>query len=311
MTTSFKPLTAFLFCAFTFQLQAQIVRTDNIPGTEVTFRMALLPGGLFQVGNPSDSVRPTVRLDSFWIGMHEVRYDEYIVFYQKKYDSDITAHPEKPYSADAITRPSPQYMDYTYGKGKAGHPAVSMTQQAALRYCRWLWEKTGVFYRLPTEAEWEYACRAGDAHNPAPEQLGEYAWYHENSFEKYHEPGLKKPNAWGLYDMLGNVAEWTLDFFEADYLEQLGDAEVENPWIQPLRRHSRTVRGGSYDSKAENCTCTYRQRSDPRWQARDPQIPKSLWWNPDSPFVGFRLVSPVGQWDDEAVEAFFEKAIKD
>lgn len=289
------------------------MRTDSIPGAEVTFRMALIPGGIFRMGDTENKVRPTVQLDSFWIGTHEVSYDEFIVFYQKEYDTDATAHPEKNYSADAVSRPTPQYIDYTYGMGKAGFPAVSMTQQAALRYCHWLYEKTGIFYRLPTEAEWEYACNAAGSEQPAAgnQPLDETAWFFKNSFEKYHEIGQKKPNARGLHDMLGNVAEWTLDFYEKNYLENVGDSVAVNPWVQPARRHSRTVRGGSYDSNASECTCTFRQKSDPRWQARDPQIPKSRWWNPDSPFVGFRIVSPVKPASRQEVEAFFEKAIKD
>ncbi|MCC6725005.1 MAG: formylglycine-generating enzyme family protein, partial [Saprospiraceae bacterium] len=76
-------------------------------------------------------------------------------------------------------------------------------------------------------------------------------------------------------------------------------------------RHSRTVKGGSYDNNAEECTCEFRKKSEPRWQARDPQIPKSKWWNPDSPFVGFRVVRPAKQPSAAEVEAFFAKAIKD
>ena len=321
MKIHFKLLTlSILFFGFVSKNFTQPTRTDAIPGSSVTFRMALIPGGIFRMGSPEEAAQPQVQLDSFWIGVHEVSYDEFIIFYQKEYDTDTTAHPEKTYTADAVTRPTPQYIDYTYGMGKAGFPAVSMTQQAALRYCQWLYEKTGVFYRLPTEAEWEYACRANDprltesvGQEPATknEQLTESAWYYKNSFEKYHEPGQKKPNAWGLHDMLGNVAEWTLDFYEKNYLENLGSTVAVNPWVQPARRHSRTVRGGSYDSNSTECNCTFRQKSDPRWQARDPQIPKSRWWNPDSPFVGFRLVSPVKPMSQEEVEAFFEKAIRD
>lgn len=288
----------------------QVIRTDIIPGSEVTFLMALIPGDTFLMGSPDEAHRRRVKLDSFWIGVHEVSYDEFLIFYQKEYDSNTTTHPEKKYAADAITRPTPQYIDYTYGMGKSGFPAVSMTQQAALRYCQWLYEKTGIFYRLPTEAEWEYACKSGQSTSPQ-QPLDELAWYYQNSFEKYHKGGQKQPNARGLYDMLGNVAEWTADFYETNYLENLDDSLSVNPWIPPSRRHSRTVRGGSFDSDASACSCTFRQKSDPRWQARDPQIPKSKWWNPDAPFVGFRIVSPVKTLSRDEVNAYFEKAIKD
>lgn len=299
------------------------VLTEQIPGSKVSFQLALVPGGTFTMGNtdgPANEQPPRqVQLDSFWIGTTEVAYDEFIVFYQKQYDADSTAHPAQTYKADAISRPTPQYIDYTYGMGKSGFPAVSMTQQAALRYCQWLYEKTGHFYRLPTEAEWESACKFGSSavgprgvnSGQASQELSGEAWFYENSYEKYHELAQKKPNALGLYDMLGNVSEWTLDFYEENYLQNLQDDPAVNPWMEPTKRHSRTVKGGSYDSTAEECTCSARKKSEPKWQARDPQIPKSRWWNPDSPFVGFRVVRPVKQPTPAEVEAFFAKAIKD
>ena len=300
------------------EMFAQSTLTEIIPGTEVSFQIALIPGGSFLMGSPEDDPdhqknegpQRQVKVDSFWIGVKEVSYDEFIVFYHRENDSDETAHPEKSYTADAVARPTPQYIDYTYGMGKSGFPVVSMTQQAALRYCQWLYEKTGVFYRLPTEAEWEYACKTGSSGTES-KVLSERAWYYKNSFEKYHELGQKQPDAWGLYDMLGNVAEWTLDYYDDKYLVNLEGEPADNPWIVPAKRHSRTVRGGSYDSNSSECRCTFRQKSDPRWQARDPQIPKSRWWNPASPFVSFRLVRPVKQPGHDEVVVFFEKAIKD
>ncbi|MCU0346278.1 MAG: formylglycine-generating enzyme family protein [Saprospiraceae bacterium] len=301
---------------FTVKILAQTtaVTTQEIPGSKVSFKLALVPGGSFLMG--SEPQQRNVKLDSFWMGTTEVGYDEFIIFYQKQYDSNTSANTAKPYSADAISRPTPQYIDYTYGMGKSGFPAVSMTQQAALRYCQWLYQKTGVFYRLPTEAEWEYACRykigsiaVGNWQLGA--EVGDYAWFYDNSYEKYHELAQKKPNALGLYDMLGNVAEWTLDFYDENYLTTIQGDPAVNPWIEPTKRHSRTVKGGSYDSNAEECSCSFRKKSEAKWQARDPQIPKSKWWNPDSPFVGFRLVRPVKQPTAAEVEAFFAKAIKD
>ncbi len=287
--------------------------SERIPGSKVSFQLALVPGGTFTMGSTegSSNEQPPrqVQLDSFWMGTTEVAYDEFIIFYQKQYDSDSTSNPAQTYKADAISRPTPQYIDYTYGMGKSGFPAVSMTQQAALRYCKWLYEKTGHFYRLPTEAEWEFACKSSQS--ASGKELGDYAWFYDNSYEKYHELAQKKSNALGLYDMLGNVAEWTVDFYDENYLQNLQGDPAVNPWIEPTKRHSRTVKGGSYDSAAEECTCSARKKSDPKWQARDPQIPKSRWWNPDSPFVGFRVVRPVKPMSAAEVEAFFAKAIKD
>ena len=298
---------------------AQTIRYDSIPGSGVSFDMTLIPGGNFHMGSPPSDVEALpneqphhlVRLASFWMGTHEVSYDEFIIFYHRENGSDASFHPAKTYSADAISRPTPQYIDYTFGMGKEGFPVVAMTQQAALRYCRWLYKKTGVFYRLPTEAEWEFACKKSLNDDLTAGKLSEYAWYYDNSFEKYHEVGSLKPNALGIYDMFGNVAEWTLDFYEEDYLKNLTGMPALNPWVKPTQKHSRTVKGGSYDSDANQCRCAFRQKSSPRWQARDPQIPKSRWWNPDSPFVGFRLVSPIKKLTEEEVRAFCEEAIVD
>ncbi len=102
----------------------------------------------------------------------------------------------------------------------------------------------------------------------------------------------KKPNAWGLYDMHGNVAEWTLDQYAADAYSLLPDS-AHAPWAEPTRLHPRTVRGGAYDDDPDALRCAARLRSNLNWKKRDPQIPKSYWWNTDSPFVGFRLVRPV------------------
>src|SRR5699024_355979 len=114
-------------------------------------------------------------------------------------------------NVDAISTPTPSYIDMSYGMGREGYPAGSMTQYAAVMYAKWLTAKTGNFYRLPTEAEWEYACRAGSStayyYGNSPENLGKYAWYKNNNENTYHKVGKKKPNQWGLYDMMGNVAE--------------------------------------------------------------------------------------------------------
>ena len=152
----------------------------------------------------------------------------------------------------------------------------STTQQGALRYCQWLYQKTGRFYRLPTEAEWEYACRAGTNtvyfFGDDDSKLGDYAWYYENSDDKYHKVGEKLPNPWGLYDMLGNLAEWTSDEYRDNYYDLVTQSN-KNPWMIPQRKHSRTVKGGAYvvlDTK--NDSPGYRLKSEPdgsTWSA-DP-----------------------------------------
>ena len=201
--------------------------------------------------------------------------------------------------ADIITRPTKPYtpMDFEMGR-RGGFPAISMTQHAAKRYCEWLSAKTGHYYRLPTEAEWEYACRAGTttaySFGDDPADIGEYAWYFENSNEKYQKVGKKKPNPWGLYDMHGNVAEWVLDKYEADYYAKLeasgGEGIPVNPVCIPDTEYPRVVRGGSWDDDA-------------------PQLPQSAWYLTDAKGVGFRVIRPLHVPSAEEREARHYNAI--
>ncbi len=284
---------------------------QKIPGTEVHFKMVPIKGGTFTLGSPQnekgrkadEGPAKTVKIDDFYMGATEVTFEEYNEFAdQDKPQTDIP---------DGMTRPSPPYIDLTLGMGKAGgYPANSMSQYGALMYCRWLYYKTGVFYRLPTAAEWEYACRAG-AKTAYPfgndaSQLKAYAWYKDNSGGKYHPVAQLKPNAWGLYDMLGNVQEWTMDQYDEQGVAQ---AAAANPWTMPTKKSPRLLKGGNYDDDATALRAAARIKSDPMWNDRDPQNPKSRWWNADAPFVGFRVVRPVKQPTKEEAEKFFEEQI--
>ena len=141
--------------------------THVLPGTAVSFDMVYIPAGSFMMGSreeadvQSDDEMPQheVQVEAFWMGKYEVAFEEYLVLREKELDQPTEDQPA--WDADAIARPSPPYEDPTFGMGQEGYPAVSMTQFAALQYCKWLSEKSGTFYRLPSEAEWEYACKAG------------------------------------------------------------------------------------------------------------------------------------------------------
>ena len=154
-----------------------------------------------------------------------------------------------------MTRPTPPYADETFGFGRNGQPAICITHHAAMEYCRWLSAKTGKIYRLPTEAEWEYACRAGTktaySWGDDPAKLDEYAWYVNNA-EKPMKVGKKKPNPWGLYDMHGNVAEWCLDHYVPDAYKRIPtDKPTLGPVILPdAKEYSYVARGGSWDDDA-------------------------------------------------------------
>lgn len=297
-------------------LAAGTTYTEAVPGSEVDFTMAYIPAGSFLMGSPDDEPgrdedegpQRLVTLPAFWMGTHEVTYDEFVIFRYRERDSDSTAVSETAFSADAVARPSPPYEDPAHGMGSTGYPASGMTQWAALHYARWLSQKTGRFYRLPTEAEWEYACRAGSASaysfGDDPAELDTHAWHYGNSDEVFQKVGRKAPNDWGLHDMHGNVAEWTLDQYDPDFFTSLDDTTAA-PWVTPTSLHPRTVRGGAYDDDPEALRCAARLRSNMAWKRRDPQIPKSFWWNTDSPFVGFRLVSPVAPPNAQEIEEFW------
>ena len=181
-----------------------------------------------------------------------------------------------------------------------------MSQQAAMMYCKWLYIKTGFFYRLPTEAEWEYACKAG-GNMVTPEALKAYGYFKENADGKFHHVKEKKPNAWGLYDMLGNLREWTIDQYDPAYYSTVKN---NDPITTPGPRYPRTTRGGSYLDPVTELRCSNRIPSDPKWNQRDPQIPKSRWWLTDGMFVGFRVVRPVKQHSREKIEKFYDLYLK-
>jgi formylglycine-generating enzyme required for sulfatase activity len=269
----------------------------TIPNTTVTYGMAPIPAGEFLMGSAGPGAAPderpphTVRLDAFWMQTHEVTWDSYLLFMF----ADQAKENERPDGVvDALSRPTAPHLEMSFGRGNNGFPAISMTQHAANKYAEWLSAKTGEYYRLPTEAEWEYACRAGSQSGLPTASLGDYAWFATNSATAnfsggtYHPIGTKKPNAWGLYDMLGNVMEWTLDQYKP-----YAAGAAENPWVRSTTSYPHAVRGGSWRDEAANVSCTARVASQAAWKMLDPQLPKSVWYMTNAQWLGFRLVRPA------------------
>lgn len=231
--------------------------TEAISGTIVTFEMVPIPAGRVtpSVGAGEVAVAP------FWMSRMEVPWELFDIWV---YGMDEGGQIATGKGEDAVSRPSKPYLLPGMQFGRQGRPALAMSFHGAQKFAEWLSEKTGKKYRLPTEAEWEYACRAD---SPAPTPLEEHAWFWENADDKTHAGGTREPNAFGLSDMLGNVAEW-----------------VSTADGVPV------IKGGAYSDDPEDVSCTARKKQTPAWNATDPQLPKSEWWLPDAPFVGLRLV---------------------
>ncbi len=284
--------------------------TEEIGGTDVTFDMVPIPGGEFMMGSPEDEEdrnddegpQVKVRIEPFWMGKHEVTWDEYDIW---SFNLDIQRREiaqleptELDVVADAVTRPTKPYTDMTFGMGHDDYPAICMTQLAAKMYCRWLSAKTGHYYRLPTEAEWEYACRAGTttaySFGDDPGDLDDFGWHYDNADDQYQKVGQKKPNPWGLYDMHGNVSEWVLDqYIPEQYSKYPKGQTVESPVAVPTTLYPRIVRGGSWDDDPDGLRSSARFESSDEWKLQDPQIPKSIWYHTDAIHVGFRVIRPL------------------
>ncbi len=300
--------------------------TETITPNDVKFEMLPIQGGKFLMGSPDgepkrgtdEGPQHEVEIAPFWMGKHEVSWDEYEVFmlktdYQRRQVASLAPTPQDKV-ADALARPTAPYTDMTFGMGKYGYPAISMTHHAARLYCHWLSAKLGRYYRLPTEAEWEYACRAGSttaySFGDDPAQLGEYAWYFDNSEDKYQKIGQKKPNPWGLCDMHGNVTEWCLDQYHPDFYQQLAGKVTRGPLDLPKQTYPSVVRGGSWDDDPEKLRSAARRGSSIDWKMQDPQRPQSVWYHTDAQFSGFRIVRPLVEPTEEEVSTIWNTGLE-
>ena len=256
---------------------------------------------------PKTSPVREVVLDDFWIGTFEITWEQFELFLYREID-----HPQKPtgplsLDIDAVSGATMPYVNFN----RPGYPAVCMTQYAASQFCKWLSAKTGDFYRLPTEAEWEYACRTGTTsdYSIGANQLSDYAWYADNSNDQLQPGGKKQPNAWGLYDMFGNATEWVLDTYRSGYHHL--SSNLNNPVYLEEELYPHVVRGGSFKDDQKQLRSSARGFSTADWKKQDPQFPKSLWWHTDAAHVGFRIVRPLSTPEPEAMEAYWIQPIEE
>ena len=295
--------------------------TEFIPGTGVSFEMIAVPGGTFLMGSPTnepfrekdEGPQVPVQISPFWMEKTEVSWNEYEAFYAATASegrSDTQAMKAET-DVDGITGPTPPYEPPDQNWGRGTRPAITMTYHTAVVYCQWLSQVTGKTYRLPTEAEWEYAARGG-TQTPyffpgspksfsgrglmkkifAPDTTGiaAFAVYALNSTNKTQEPTFVRPNPFGLLNMLGNVREFCADWYAADAYARYGDQPVIDP-KGPESGSEHVVRGGSFASDAADLRVANRDSTDSvRWLVTDPQQPKSKWWYSDVKDVGFRVV---------------------
>ena len=290
--------------------------TQPVPGTDAKFDMVYVPGGEFRMGSPDaeegrkpdEGPQHAVKVNPFWLARCEVTWDEYYAFWkdERLFKVDEVPPDQQPkLKPDAITRPTNTYVDELYDHGRDGHPAICMTHHAAMMYCHWLRWKTGRGYRLPTEAEWEYACRAGTTGPyalPADGKLDDFAWFKTNSPDDdhpdgtTHKVGTKKPNAFGLHDLHGNVAEWCLDHYAADFYKKADPLSLCPVNLPTDSKWSHVARGGSWADKPDRLRSAARRGSDKTWMKHDPQLPQSIWWLTRMDVIGFRVCLPVEEY---------------
>ncbi len=292
---------------------------EKIPETDVSFKMVAIPGGTFKMGSPANEpyrlanegpVRD-VEVDNFWIAEVEVTWDEYLAFFNATSSQGRKEAEETNEEVDGITGATPPWGAPDQGWGKGTRPAITMSHHAAETYCRWLSSVTGKNYRLPTEAEWEYAARGGTSgpyfFDGSPKDyesdgfmhkifgadttvINTYVIYQENSPYKTQPPSMVKANPFGLKNMLGNVAEFCLDYYDPQVYAKYPKGVVQNP-RGPRNGAEHVVRGGSFKNSAKDLRVARRDFTHTKeWLQTDPQIPKSIWWYSDTKSVGFRVV---------------------
>jgi len=261
--------------------------TQTMPGSTVKFDMIAIPAGEITVGSPADEpgrdkfdqAAKKVAVKRFWMGKCEVTWDEFLpyVFIDQSQVAGFTNKLDGIFDKDGISHPTKPYGSVYRDRGEKGsNPAIGMGWPTANNYCQWLSKKTGRKYRLPTEQEWEYACRAGSTTayfwGKDAAQAKEYGWFKDNSKEITHLVGKLKPNPFGLYDIVGNVGEWC------------AKADPKDPKAQ------KALRGGAWTEEVTKLRSASRMVETEEWNENDPQSPQSVWWLSAADFTGFRVV---------------------
>ena len=292
---------------------------EKLPGTDVSFKMIAIPGGQFKMGSPANEayrrsdegpVRD-VLVDSLWMAEIEVSWDEYLAFFTATSSQGRKEAVEEEEETDGVSGATPPWGAPDQGWGKGSRPAITMSHHAAETYCRWLSQVTGRNYRLPTEAEWEYAARGGTntpyffegspkdfevsgfmdkIFKPDTEVFDNYVIYHGNSPDKTQQPDAVEANPFGLKNMLGNVAEFCADYYDPGVYGKYPKGLIRNP-RGPRNGMEHVVRGGSFRNTPKDLRVARRDFTRTTdWLVTDPQIPKSIWWYSDVKSVGFRVV---------------------
>lgn len=282
----------------------------NFPKDGARLDMVSIRGGEFLMGSPPDESKrepdegPQVRvkISPFWMARFETTWNLYDPFMMTNVSRNKDGSPSYPQHlknaapVDLVSSPTTPYTEMSFGMGTDGFPAICMTHHAANKFCEWLSFQTGHFYRLPTEAEWEYACRAGTTgpYSCPTADLEQFAVVDpEQARVGYEKVGTKKPNPWGLYDMHGNVMEWCLDQYHGDAYRLWSGDGINDPINRPETRYPRVARGGSWYDPPEDARSSSRFYSEPDWQIQDPWPTRSLWYLSDAHWLGFRVVRPL------------------
>ena len=237
-------------------------------GNKVTMNLVLIPSGKFLMGSPAGEK-----------GRSEDEGPQHEVTISKPFHMGVYTVTQGQWKAIMGTTLAQQRdkanKDWPlYGEGD-DHPMYYVSWDEAVEFCKKLSQKTGKTVSLPTEAQWEYACRAGSktrfSFGDDDDKLSDYAWYTKNSDTKTHPVGQKKPNDFGLYDMHGNVWQWCADWYDKDYYANANKSDPQGPGSGSFR----VLRGGGWVIDPQYCRSAFRDWFSPSGRHRS--------------FVGFRV----------------------